>query len=148
MSDMIKSGYITIDRQARRDLEEFIIRQIKDSQVEYDCIVMTGISGILIGLPVADTLEKEILIVRKEKSIHANCEFEGLRLDGKRYVIVDDFVNSGTTIKNIIAKINDRFSGPKLVGIYLYTPNFGMCSSSIRNQLGLPIDCYITNRHT
>lgn len=70
-------------------------------------IVCTGLSGILIGVTVASEMKRAFAIVRKagEKS-HADYEVEGYKMD--EYIVVDDFLVTGDTIKRIIRKMNER----------------------------------------
>ena len=82
-------------------------------------IALTGLSGILVGVPVADKLEREFAIIRKEgEKRHADPSMEGSLPD--KYVIIDDFICSGSTIERVVDTINKEWAGKTCVGVILY----------------------------
>ena len=86
-------------------------------------IVCTGLSGILIGVPAADRLRREFAIVRKEcDSLHACQQVEGYRFT--EYVIVDDFIHSGDTLRRIIDTMQHSDLKGVCKGILLYDSKF------------------------
>lgn len=96
-------------------------------KVKFDTVVFRGNSGCLIGPAVASQLGKEFLLVRKpdEKS-HSGCGAEG-NVAIQRFIIIDDFVSSGTTVEAILAGIDilasqypEKAKNPKCVGIFCY----------------------------
>lgn len=68
-------------------------------------IVVTGISGMSIGFPVAHKLGMKLAVVRKgrERSHASNC-IEGYQ-PNKEYIILDDFIDTGATIRRIHKEI-------------------------------------------
>ena len=69
---------------------------------QFDSIAFRGMSGALLGPPLAMRLNKGMLLVRKSNdNSHSSFRVEGF-IGCKRYVIVDDFVSSKNTINNIV----------------------------------------------
>jgi len=94
--------------------------------LEFQAIAVSGISGLILGTALAIRLHKRLIIVRKEKeSRHSSFITEGvLSIDGVdriNYVIVDDFIFTGQTIRRIQAEVcihtNNR---SKCLGAFLY----------------------------
>lgn len=103
-----------------------VIKQIKKLQA--DAIVVSGHSGLVVGSIVAYQMKIPLVAVRKlrEKpkgdNNRVNCV---LRKTVKKYVILDDLISDGDTVKNIIKEIKKEFqyslSFPLLpVAIVLY----------------------------
>jgi len=87
-------------------------------------IAVVGVSGISLGGIVSYLTKLPLIVVRKEKEEHHggyNVEYTDY-LCGGNYCIVDDLIDSGKTIDNIIEKMKDREDGFTLVKIYLYHP--------------------------
>ncbi len=73
-----------------------------------DCIAVTGVSGLLYGIGLADRLGLPLTVVRKpHDSDHAN--HSGYRVEGeihmKNYLIADDCIFTGATAVSIIQEI-------------------------------------------
>jgi orotate phosphoribosyltransferase len=85
-------------------------------------LVFRGVSGMLVGIRAADKTKRPYAIVRKddEKS-HSISKVLGWLPE--KYVIVDDFVSTGTTIKTIVAVVDAIIHDTQshCVGIILYT---------------------------
>lgn len=75
---------------------------------KFDTVAFRGMSGAIIGPSVAMALNKSMLLVRKpEDTTHSSLKVEG-DWAARRYIIVDDFVESGGTrdaIKEAIAAV-------------------------------------------
>lgn len=71
--------------------------------VKFDTIVFTGYSGAVLAPIVACLLDKKMIIVRKGKNerSHSHLDLEG-RVDGRRYVFLDDCIESGKTVKRVV----------------------------------------------
>jgi adenine/guanine phosphoribosyltransferase-like PRPP-binding protein len=110
----------------------------------FDSIVACGTSGLIVVPQVAEILNKHILIVRK---LNEKCysEFSTEGVSPHRYVILDDLICSGKTVKHIKRTIKDEYSYAKCIGIYCYLPkecaykddNDG--SSLCLRDLGVPL---------
>ncbi len=87
-------------------------------------IVHTGLSGGLIGHPVAMALKLNSMHIRKNDQSHGDPIEAGYSSPDKQikfpYAIVDDFMDSGDTIKKIIKKMKNFFPKCFPVGIVLY----------------------------
>jgi len=95
--------------QAITDLRPFLDR--------FDSIVVTGMSGVVVGVPVALALDKPIAILRKE-SDDSHSAFEpwiNVRAMGKRALFLDDFVANGDTRRRV-----EKNAPARIVGDYLY----------------------------
>lgn len=104
-------------------------------------IVCTGLSGILIGVPAAEKTERQFAIVRKKgETSHACNEVEGYKL--AEYVIVDDFIDSGDTIRRIIDAMNKRNeSSCRAVLLYDYSNSSNVSPIEYQGQKIKVIRC-------
>jgi orotate phosphoribosyltransferase len=82
------------------------MRYLKKAKVEFDTIVFRGVSGMLFGPTLAVYMNKAMIVVRKDEARHSKHSVEGNRATEK-YIIVDDFIATGETVKNIALKIMD-----------------------------------------
>lgn len=101
-------------------------------KVNFDAIAFRGMSGTIFAAPLAMQLKKQLLLVRKKDGSHSDYDVEG-DYDIINYIIVDDFVSTGKTIKCIRDKVKKNISGSKLVGLYLYGPMSS--TSSMRDTI-------------
>ena len=87
--------------------------------VEHDCIVVCGTSGLLVAPQVCEILQKNLVIVRKnnERS-YSDFSIEGAY--SPRFVIFDDLICSGDTLKHIISTINNEYYRNECLGAYFY----------------------------
>lgn len=89
----------------------------------FEAIAFSGTSGAALAFPLSLAMKKPLLLVRKDVSYlnhHSSCLVEGA-LDAKTYVIVDDFVSSGGTIKHIARAVTSTTASKmQLVGVALY----------------------------
>ena len=118
---MIASKYLTrqLDTTRRRLVIRSVVEALWRSKVEFDAIAVRGVSGLLIGPAVADHLRKHLLVVRKPReTYHTDRLVEG-EMDIKSYVIVDDIIASGDTVRSILEGVR-QVSTAKPVGIFLY----------------------------
>jgi hypothetical protein len=87
---------------------------------QFDSIAFRGVSGALTAPILAYMLRKNVLAVRKKPSedgwSHSSHEVEG-DTNARRYIIVDDFVASGKTIRAIFEKIHDFAPSARCLGI-------------------------------
>lgn len=80
---------------------------------------MRGVSGMLVGAPLAYELGKPIVIVRKSDGSHSGHSVEGPTCVG-RYAIIDDLVDSGDTLREIVAKVKEHDADARCVSVMLY----------------------------
>lgn len=99
----------------------------------YDSIACCGTSGMLVVPQIAELLKKNIIIVRKDSNCYSDFIVEGPST--KQYIIIDDLICSGNTIKYIITSIHKEIPRSKCVGIYSYMKD--ECSYKNNPQLCL-----------
>ena len=86
----------------------------------YDSIACCGTSGLMVVPQIAELLKKNIIVVRKKKDGYSDFLVEGP--SSKCYIIIDDLICSGNTIKHIIKNIKSETPRSKCVGVYCYMP--------------------------
>jgi hypothetical protein len=135
MSTTCKTEYLTaaLDRNQANIVIKAMVKLIKASQIEFDAIAFRGMSGALIAPIIAYKMNKPIIMVRKKGGSHSSSTIEGYK-NAKTYIVIDDFVCGGDTIKTIINTIfdgdsNGDFKGAIPVGIFLYRSS---CDTQIR----------------
>ncbi len=91
---------------------------------KFDAIAFTGTSGAALAYPLSYTLKIPLICVRKStRDNHFGSKVEGCYSVDK-YIIVDDFIDTGSTIEKIQKAIKEEIKEAKLMGIYLYnTPS-------------------------
>jgi len=95
------------------------LRKISD---QFDSIVCCGVSGLMVVPQIAELLDKHIVIIRKpNEKCYSDFPMEGVT--PFRYVIVDDLVCSGSTIKHIKHTIYEDCPKARCVGVYCYIPD-------------------------
>lgn len=91
----------------------------KQLNIKYDAIACCGTSGLMVVPQIAELLNKNIIIVRKEgDGGYSDFIVEGTNTN--RYVIIDDLVCSGGTVRHIIDSINEDGYMAECVGVYSY----------------------------
>ncbi len=83
-----------------------------------DAVAIRGVSGALVGPTVAETLNLGLCIVRKDTA-HSRYRVEGPR-DVTNYVIIDDLVSTGDTVRAIQAEVSRTYGGSRAVAVVLY----------------------------
>jgi adenine/guanine phosphoribosyltransferase-like PRPP-binding protein len=96
-----------------------VIRMIKERGLEFDTIACRGVSGLLIAPIVAMRLNKIMIVVRKGENTHSGYEVEGDH-GAKRYLILDDFIDGGDTVRAIIKDIFHVNRSARCVGFIAY----------------------------
>ena len=100
-------------------------------RVEFDTIVCRGVSGLMMAPILGHLLNKPITIIRKEgEGAHSSRDVEG-ETRVKSYVIVDDFISTGSTIETIIVAMQKHldYQLPNLEsvkacrGVFTYAPD-------------------------
>ncbi len=109
-----------------KDLTDRTGSELNAHASEFDSIVVRGVSGLLVGSPVALAIDKPLVIVRKpNEDCHDSREIVNAEALGTRYIFLDDFISSGTTLKACCEAIKDyaqehKFVPPSRVASYLY----------------------------
>ena len=113
-NECIGSGYFNevLKPNNLRGTVERIKRELKKSTWKFDVIACQGLSGMSVALPLGFALNVPVVLVRKTtEGSHAYGLLEGVGGLWK-YIIIDDFPETGKTIDRIIDTIdcngNDR----------------------------------------
>lgn len=96
------------------------LRKISDT---FDSIACCGTSGLLVVPNVASLLEKHLIVVRKkarEEKRYSIFDIEGVVPN--KYIIIDDLICSGQTVRHIIQSLKKEAPRSQCVGVYCYIP--------------------------
>jgi adenine/guanine phosphoribosyltransferase-like PRPP-binding protein len=99
----------------------------------FDAIAFTGTSGAAIAYPISALLKIPLICVRKGTNNHYKRPIEGC-ITADRYVIVDDFISMGSTMKKITRAIKKEMPRALPVAIFLYTSG-----SSVKEWNKIPV---------
>jgi orotate phosphoribosyltransferase len=94
------------------------LRKISDS---FDSIACCGVSGLMVVPQIAELLNKNIVVVRKGERCYSEFRTEGVA--PFRYIILDDLICSGSTVKHIKKVLKDEYPRSSCVGVYCYLPD-------------------------
>lgn len=106
---------------------QLAIDTIEKENIKFSSIAVKGVSGIMFGSILAYELDCPLAVVRSAR-IKTNSDYviECIDLQClKHYLIVDDLIDTGKTVKYIQRTIKEIFyerynQFPMCVGIYLY----------------------------
>jgi orotate phosphoribosyltransferase len=111
----------------------------------FDTIVFRGISGAAFGFVAGVALQTKVVYVRKEGEKSHGYKLEcNSNSPIKSYIIVDDFVCSGDTIRAIVEQINKRAKQneqrpPACAGVLLYDSQMQNRLFEINSKLKVPL---------
>jgi len=136
---MVKSEYLS--EVFDREIYPQVIRKVrmKLRHTKYDAIAFRGVSGSAVAFPLAVAAGKGLLCVRKHGVSHSRLDIEGTLIGRERYIIVDDFINSGKTLMSIKESIEEVHKRnfqkiPECVAIVLYKEySPGSAAKRVRN---------------
>lgn len=96
------------------------VKQLRAVKKKYpfDAIAFRGSSGAALAFPLSYFLKVPLIHVRKGNSHYGSGTIEGT-ISSERYIIIDDFIDSGATIKKIIREVKKEMDA-KPVAICLY----------------------------
>lgn len=100
----------------------------------FDAIAFSGSSGAALAYPLSYLMKVPLIHVRKGRS-HYDGVVEGT-ISSKRYVIVDDFIETGSTIRRIVRQIKSEMDAEP-VAICLYSSS--MTNDFHYNNKTIPI---------
>ncbi len=107
------------------DLEEVVtraIRSLKTRTHEWHSIAVTGISGLLVGAPVALALGKPLVVLRKpNEETHSYRKILNIQNAGRDALFLDDLMDSGETLFSVEERLREQ--GVAVVARYLYKEN-------------------------
>lgn len=116
-----------LDRSVRTPRIEAMSKFIEENfrKVEPPTIVGIGLSGAIIACQIATRIDCNLCLVRKFTTSHTLMSIEAEE-DFTKYVIVDDQIATGETIRNIRTKLGTR----KCLGIVLFNVGKISCGYS------------------
>jgi orotate phosphoribosyltransferase len=109
------------DKKEYTEVVNKAVKQLKELRKKhpFESIAFRGMSGAMIVPAIAHKLGVKMLMVRKEDGSHAWHKVEGDPV--KQYIIIDDFIETGDTINEIIKQIKNNVARDiQCVGVYLY----------------------------
>jgi orotate phosphoribosyltransferase len=99
---------------------------IKETRLDFDYIAFTGLSGSMVAPILCLKLNKLPIYIRKTtEERHSSNIIEAFQKGPFNYIIIDDFIATGTTIRKILDAITISECGGNCVGIFLYHDDFG-----------------------
>ena len=117
------------------------LRKISDV---FDSIACSGISGLIVVPQIAEILKKNIVIIRKDtEERYSEFIIEGVT--PFKYIIVDDLICSGQTIRHIKNTLKSEAPRSHCVGVYCYMPeecayrSNNMGKQLCQRDLGIPL---------
>jgi orotate phosphoribosyltransferase len=126
------------------------IAAVKDAtnairDLHFDAIAFSGMSGALVAPSVAMALRKPMILARKPTDdSHAGKGVVEGALDAETYIIIDDFMSSGDTIRRIHTSVvktaaEHPYRPHKIicVGIYLYRDKKLYTAKNAATRIGL-----------
>lgn len=95
-------------------------KNLREYLDEFDSIVVTGMSGVVVGVPVSMRLRKPLVILRKpnDNSHHGRDKFINRAKLGDQSLFLDDFVSSAKTRSHVVKKVEAE--GGQVVAQYTY----------------------------
>ena len=128
---------VNLLRARAKELAEYLPKIMR--RVDADAVVVTGKSGLSLAFATLMLIDFPLIVVRKRgENSHGNPVEGKDYTEFSRYIVLDDFVSSGTTITNIMDSIGEyaearNKNAPELVGIVEYTAeqSTGMLSGYI-----------------
>lgn len=98
-----------------------ICAAIQKISPDVEGIAFRGSSGSLVAMSVCVKLGKFPMMIRKQDGNHSCYTIEGVHCES--FVIVDDLVCTGSTVRAIIDAIQKEYGGPHFIcdGVFCYT---------------------------
>lgn len=98
------------------------------SKIKIDAIAYTGSSGAALAFPLAIAHDVPVIYIRKDGERSHGTEVEcNCTQEIENYIIVDDFIATGSTVRRIMTKIKERakyfsWDGPECMGVLIFDP--------------------------
>lgn len=139
ITSYLRSSLNSLDR---KNVIKKLITNIKRAKLIFDAVAFTGMSGALIAPDIADKLKKQLILVRKKDKKHSCYDVEGY-YGGSKYIIIDDGISSGDTIKYIKKQIKEAYNFQKyeLVGCFTHNESVNLIPriKDLSEELKVPI---------
>ena len=102
-----------------RDTLDKAVEKLQE-QDDFDAIVCTGVSGLLLAPMVALTMSKRLAVIRKKGDVnHSEFRVETTMKAGDSWIFLDDLIASGATL-HAVRDTMERMGFGREVGTYLY----------------------------
>jgi hypothetical protein len=105
-----------------------------------EAIAFTGVSGSAMAFPISYELNLSLVCIRRHTD---PCHFDGGSYEGmagiKNYIIVDDMIDTGSTVRYIQEEVRNK--SPKAIcqGIFLFNDAGNLVSE--HSYCGVPLIC-------
>jgi adenine/guanine phosphoribosyltransferase-like PRPP-binding protein len=110
-----------IDNDLRQMIVDEAVKALQHE--EFNTVVCSGISGLLIAPAVAQQLGKQLCVIRKQNEVCHSFNVVETISEGASfisYVFLDDLIDGGYTFHYVYDQM-ERFSPfSKLIGLYMY----------------------------
>ncbi len=115
------------------------IDRLRNIDKQFDTIACCGTSGLLVVPQISEILKKNILVIRKKhEKRYSPFEYEGVV--PKNYIIIDDLICSGQTVKHILNTISRECSRSNCIGVYTFFKDkcaYSKIGSHCKKDLGI-----------
>jgi adenine/guanine phosphoribosyltransferase-like PRPP-binding protein len=110
-----------LNHKARNKVIIKAVCDLRKISNQFDSIACCGVSGLMVVPQIAELLDKHIVVIRKrDEQCYSQFPMEGVT--PFQYIIIDDLVCSGYTIKHIKSTIYEDCPKARCVGVYCYMP--------------------------
>lgn len=110
--------YLRLSNYHRAKCVKKIRDFLKKKKIKFDSFVGRGVSGITMASMLAYSMNKNLVIVRKDRTNnHSGQLVEGIITNEHQFIIIDDFVETGETIEQIDRAIHNYGT---VKGVVLY----------------------------
>jgi adenine/guanine phosphoribosyltransferase-like PRPP-binding protein len=110
-----------LNHKVRNKIIITAVTKLRKISSEFDSIACSGVSGLMVVPQISELLNKHIVIVRKGEKCYSEFRTEGVA--PFRYIILDDLICSGNTIKHIKKVLKDEYPRSNCIGLYCYLPD-------------------------
>lgn len=109
-------------------LRKQVVKKFKElcKEVNFDAIVVSGTSGLVMGGILAHACNKQLIVVRKPKeTTHTNLlvegEFNPASKGPTKCLFVDDFITTGATVARVFEAMKSmKYHQYEWVGVFLW----------------------------
>lgn len=96
--------------------------ELRPHRREFKFLVATGMSGVIVGSPLALRVNRPLVVIRKPTDdSHQHSPVVNRNDAEGPYVIIDDFISSGATLRRIHTVMEEECWFARYAGTYLYS---------------------------
>lgn len=100
---------------------------LRPYRCDINAVYCTGLSGIIPSSIYAYAHRLELVVLRRDEERSHGRMIEGATLDHHKFAIIDDFIDTGATLKRLLSEANwwDRAKvvRPRVILLYSNSPN-------------------------